>query len=157
VPLCPADRTIIVATENHRADVGTWLPERRHGRVVFQSEDRGTAAAVLFGLVPILAADPTAVVVVTLADHGDQDSESLRADILDAVVHVERHGDVVACGRTVVVAPALKLFDLCRERLPGLTAPFVGALTMPPLTRDAFLAHHYARLTPADFSRDVVT
>lgn len=206
-PICSAGRTVIVVNESQRAHVDEWPPAGRRGRVVFQPEDRGTAAGVLFGLVPILATEPDAVAVITPSDHGVTNPIAFRKGILDAVAHVQRHDDVVLFGvepsaaqtdygwmtleslkgstglqsvasfvekpaadtaqrllslgavwnTMVIVARAVTLFDLCREHLPDLTACFVGALTLPPLTRDAFLVERYPHLTAADFSREVLT
>lgn len=206
-PICSAERTVIVVNENQRAHVDLWPPAGRRGRVVFQPEDRGTAAGVLFGLVPILTTEPDAVVVITPSDHGVADPAAFRRGILDAVAHVQQHDDVVLFGvepsaaqtdygwmtlgavkgstrlqsvasfvekpaadtasrllsagavwnTMVTVARAVTLFDLCREHQPDLTACFVGAVTLPPLTRDAFLAQRYPHLTATDFSRGILT
>jgi mannose-1-phosphate guanylyltransferase len=94
-PICPDERTVIVVAESHRGYVREWSPARRRGRVVFQPEDRGTAAGVLFGLVPVLAADPNAVVLITPSDHGVENADVFRRGILDVVAHVRLHGGVV--------------------------------------------------------------
>jgi mannose-1-phosphate guanylyltransferase len=183
------------------------MPARRRGRVAFQPEDRGTAAGVLFGLLPVLTTEPHAVVLVTPSDHGVANPDAFRRGILDAVAHVKIHDDIVLFGvesstaqtdygwitldqsnvstgvrrvisfvekppadtagrllssgavwnTMVIVARARALFDLCRKHLPDLTAVFVGALTLPQPTREAFLVARYPRLTAADFSRDVLT
>ena len=155
--ICPADRTVIVVTEAQREYVNQWLPVWRRGRVVFQPEDRGTAACVLFGLVTVLTTDPNAVVLITPSDHGVANPDVFRSGILDAVSHVELHGGVVLFGvEPVVVARARTLLDLCREHLPNLTAVFVGSLTLPPDTREKFLAARYSHLEAADFPHDVL-
>jgi hypothetical protein len=56
----------------------------------------------------------------------------------------------------VIAARARTLLDLCREHLPDLTDLFGGALTLPPHSREAYLAERYASLRVADFSRDVL-
>jgi hypothetical protein len=157
-PICPADRTVIVVTEAQREYVSQWPAVWRRGRVVFQPEDRGTAASVLFGLVTVLTTDPNAVVLITPSDHGAANSDVFRSRILDAVAHVKLHGGVVLFGiEPEVVARARMLLDLCRKHLPNLTAVFVGSLTLPPGTREKFLAAHYPHLEAADFSHDVLT
>ena len=57
-PICPAERTVIVVGDQHRKHVRSWPAYPRSGRVVFQPTGRGTAAGVLVGLLPVLAADP---------------------------------------------------------------------------------------------------
>lgn len=157
-PICPADRTVVVVTEAQRDDVSQWPPGSRRGRVVYQPEDRGTAAGVLFGLVTVLTTDPNAVVLITPSDHEVANPEVFRSGILDAVAHVKLHGGVLLVGiEPVVVARARTLLDLCREQLPNLTGVFVGSLTLPPGTREKFLAARYPHLEAADFSHDVLT
>ncbi len=97
-PICPAERTVIVVAAAHQEYVRQWPKARDSGRVAFQPQDRGTAAGVLFGLVPVLAIDPDAVVVVTPADHGVRNPDAFRRGILDAVTHLELHDDVVLFG-----------------------------------------------------------
>ena len=206
-PICPPERTVIVVNDSQREYVKEWPPARRRGRVVFQPEDRGTAAGVLFGLVPVLVDDPDAIVLITPSDHGVAKPEAFRRGILDAVAHVQRHDGVVVFGvepsaaqtdygwitldppsvstgvqrvvsfvekprvgaarqllssgadwnTMVIVARARALVDLCREHLPELTAVFVGAVSFPPLTRDAFLVESYRHIQATDFSRAVLT
>ena len=169
-PICAAERTVIVLTEDQRSYVDHWPPAEHRGHVVFQPEDRGTAAGVLFGLVRILATEPQAIVVIVLSDHAVLDQDVFSRGILDAVASVKRRDEVVLFGiepsgdnpggtvsnAKAIVARAVTVFDLCREHLPELTACFTGALTMPTLTRDAFLALHYAQLTAADFTQGVL-
>jgi mannose-1-phosphate guanylyltransferase len=97
-PISPAERTVIVVAETQREYVSQWSPARRRGHVVFQPEDRGTAAGVLFGLVPVLAAEPNAVVLITPSDHGVENPDAFRRGILDAVAHVQLHSGVVLFG-----------------------------------------------------------
>jgi mannose-1-phosphate guanylyltransferase len=206
-PICPAERTVIVVNDSQREYVRQWPPDRRRGRVVFQPEDRGTAAGVLFGLVPVLVNDPDALVLITPSDHGVAKPDAFRRGILDAVAHVQQHDGIVLFGvepsaaqtdygwitldplnvstgvqpvvsfvekppvdaarrllssgavwnTMVIVARAPALVDLCREHLPDVTAVFVEALTLPSLTRDAFLVERYPHLQAADFSRAVLT
>jgi mannose-1-phosphate guanylyltransferase len=196
----------MVVTEAQREYVSQWSPVWRRGRVVFQPEDRGTAASVLFGLVTVLTTDPTAVVLITPSDHAVANPDVFRRGILDAMAHVKLHGGVVLfgvepstaepeCGwmtlrslkpskgvqsvasfveqppveasspltsgavwnTRVVVARARALLDLCREHLPEVTRVFIGALTVPPDTREKFLAKRYPHLETAEFSRHVLT
>ncbi len=205
-PICPAERTVIVVGASQRHYVSHWSKAQRGGHVAFQPENRGTAAGVLFGLVPVLAQDPHAIVLVTPSDHGVGNPDAFRRGIRDAAAHVQRHDGIVLFGvepsaaqadygwitlaaspvaaavqpvasfvekpsgdaarkllssgavwnTMVIVARARTLLHLCREQVPDVTDVFVGALTLPPPTREAFLAARYPSLPVADFSRDVL-
>jgi mannose-1-phosphate guanylyltransferase len=65
---------------------------------MFQPGDRGTAAGLLFGLLPVLTADPDGVVVVTPADHGVRNPGIFRQGIVDAIAHAQHPGGVVIFG-----------------------------------------------------------
>jgi mannose-1-phosphate guanylyltransferase len=97
-PICPADRTVIVVGDQQRTHVRRWPAYRQRGRIVFQPADRGTAAGMLFGLLPILAADPHGVVVVTPSDHGVRNGGVYRSGILEAVAHAQFPGGIVIFG-----------------------------------------------------------
>jgi mannose-1-phosphate guanylyltransferase len=56
----------------------------------------------------------------------------------------------------VIVARARALLDVFRAQIPDVACLFVGALTLRPSTRTAFLASRYPRLPSRDFSRDVL-
>jgi mannose-1-phosphate guanylyltransferase len=95
-PICPADRTIVVVGDQQRTFVGS--AQRRSARVVFQPADRGTAAGVLFGLLPVLAADPDGVVVLTPSDHGVRHAGLFHAGVLEAVAYAQNPGGIVMFG-----------------------------------------------------------
>lgn len=97
-PICPSDRRVIVVGDAHRKYVRRWPGYRNQGRIVFQSHDRGTAAGLLFGLLPVLTADPDGVVVVTPADHGVRNPAIFRQGIVDAIAHAQHPGGVVIFG-----------------------------------------------------------
>jgi mannose-1-phosphate guanylyltransferase len=97
-PICPAERTVIVVAEAQRKYVSQWSKAQRGNRVAFQPEDRGTAAGVLFGLVPVLSHEPNAVVLVTPSDHGVGNPDAFRRGILDALAYVQLHDGIVLFG-----------------------------------------------------------
>lgn len=97
-PICPAARTVIVVGDEQRRHVRRWPEYRRYGRVVFQPENRGTGAGVLFGLLPALVADPDGVVVLTPSDHGVRNSDRFRTGVLEAVAHAQYPGGTVLFG-----------------------------------------------------------
>ena len=96
-PLCAPERTVIVVDSGHQEYVNREQ-YRELGHVAFQPADRGTAAGVLFGLTPVLAADPGALVVLTPSDHGIRNSTTFRRGIADAVGSVRSSGGVVLLG-----------------------------------------------------------
>jgi mannose-1-phosphate guanylyltransferase len=97
-PVAPASRTIAIVDAGHRPWVADGRLADRVDTLVFQPEDRGTAAGVLLGLLPLLASDPNAIVVVTPSDHGVADDGRFRQGVLDAVRRVQSRGDVVLFG-----------------------------------------------------------
>jgi mannose-1-phosphate guanylyltransferase len=97
-PLCPPTRTVIVVDDAHREYVSARAQYRDRGRVVFQPADRGTAAGVLFGLLPMLAADPDGTVLLTPADHGVGNAITFRRGIAEAIRCVRSSGGIVLLG-----------------------------------------------------------
>jgi mannose-1-phosphate guanylyltransferase len=97
-PICPAERTVIVVGDQQKKHLRSWPAYRRSGRVVFQPAGRGTAAGVLFGLLPVLAADPEAVVVLTPSDHGVRNARVFQTGILEAIAHAQSPGGTVLFG-----------------------------------------------------------
>lgn len=97
-PLCPAARTVIVVDNGHREYVGARANYEDSGRVVFQPTDRGTAAGVFLGLLPVLASDPNAAVLITPSDHGIANQSIFRRGILESVLHVQSAGGIVLLG-----------------------------------------------------------
>jgi mannose-1-phosphate guanylyltransferase len=92
-PLAPPERTTVVIDQTHRC----YVPgEGRWARwLLYQPEDRGTAAGVLLALSPVVDSTTDAVVVLTPSDHGVADSARFRAGILHAA-SVVRSGKVDA-------------------------------------------------------------
>jgi mannose-1-phosphate guanylyltransferase len=203
--LVPPDRCVIVIDHAHREFVSRCA--LGGARVVAPPENRGTAAAVLYGLLSVLTIDPQAVVLVTPADHGVINPALFLSAIRKGVSHVSASGGLVLFGvgpstahtdhgwiavapgapptevqrvaafvekpslatarqllklgalvnTMVIAARARTLLQVCRQQLPDLTACFVGALTLPPDTRNAVVRARYPGLPKRDFSRDVLT
>ncbi|MEO8624692.1 MAG: sugar phosphate nucleotidyltransferase [bacterium] len=97
-PLCPSSRTVIVVDRGHRRYVSARSSYKNRGQVVFQPSDRGTAAGVLLGLLPVLVADPDATILLTPSDHGIEHETIFRRGILEAVGHAQSVGGVVLLG-----------------------------------------------------------
>ena len=79
-PLSSPSRTVVVVDQAHEPYVRSLGPKAGH--VLYQPRDRGTAAGVLLALLPILDADPEAVVVMSPADHGVTDFREFRSGLL---------------------------------------------------------------------------
>lgn len=163
--ICPVDRTVVVlsATQPHNVD-------EPHGpdsvRMVFEPDDRGTAARLLLGLLVVLTTEPGAIVLVIPSHQTAADAEAFKRQIDDAVNYARRHFDVVllgagpAFGRSindvVIVAQARALLHLCRQRLPAVSSVFVAALTMPIEARRRYLSARYSELRSRDLAEHVL-
>jgi len=93
-PLVPAERRVIVANEAHRPFVER-AGYQQAGHVVFQPQDRGTVAGVLYGLLPVAIADPLATVLVMPSDHGVREPGLFRDVLRQGLEHVIRADGVV--------------------------------------------------------------
>lgn len=89
-------RTVTVVDRTHRAHVDELRLGRRLGEVIYQEQDRGTAAGVLLGLTSIIDQMPHAFVILTPSDHAVSQGWQFRAGLTMAM------GEV-ASGRTDVV------------------------------------------------------
>lgn len=94
-PLARPARTSVVVDHAHER----YLEERclRGTRILHQPCDRGTAAGVLFGLLPAIESGVDPIVLLTPSDHGVLDRGEFVQSIRDAVASVEsgRHGIVL--------------------------------------------------------------
>lgn len=93
-PLSTPANTVVIVDQSHRHHVESLSPELV-GTVLFQPTDRGTATGVLMALMPVLEADPNAIVIVTPSDHGVLDDERFRRGVLEGAGAVQG-GDRVA-------------------------------------------------------------
>ena len=96
-PLVPAERRLLLVHRDHRPYLReSDCPVRS---VMYQPSDRGTAAAVLLGLLPIVERSPGATVVLSPADHGVANPAQFRDGLMRAVRAVERRRtDLVLVG-----------------------------------------------------------
>jgi mannose-1-phosphate guanylyltransferase len=95
--VAPAERTVVVVDRSHRQYLrpGAGAPA---GWVIYQPEDRGTAAGVLLGLTTVLESAPDATVVVSPSDHGVADDACFQRGLALAASHVDRAGGAVLLG-----------------------------------------------------------
>ncbi len=68
-PITGPSRTVTIVDESHRSCVAAIDRRRPLGQVVYQPQDRGTAAGVLLPLLRVLTDAPDAIVVITPSDH----------------------------------------------------------------------------------------
>lgn len=96
-PLSPPENTVVIVDKSHRNHVET-LSSAAVGTVLFQPTDRGTATGVLMALMPVLEADPNAIVIVTPSDHGVLDDERFRRGVLEGASVAQGGESVVLFG-----------------------------------------------------------
>jgi mannose-1-phosphate guanylyltransferase len=97
-PVASPSRTVVVVDRTHRVYVSDIRGVDRGIHVVYQPEDRGTAAGVLLGLMPILDAEPEGIVAVTPSDHGVMDEDRFRQGVNEAETLVRSRDGVVLFG-----------------------------------------------------------
>ncbi|HEX5217815.1 MAG TPA: sugar phosphate nucleotidyltransferase [Vicinamibacterales bacterium] len=97
-PLAPPEHTLVVVDRSHVSHVQTHPGLETAARILYQPLDRGTAAGVLYAILPVLASDPDAIVVLSPSDHGVNDEAQFRSGILEAARHVRVRGGVVLFG-----------------------------------------------------------
>jgi mannose-1-phosphate guanylyltransferase len=97
-PLAPPSRTVVIVDRTHRDHVPRAVSRHEVGTVVYQPEDRGTAAGALLALSPVLEVDSDAVVMITPADHGVVDERRFRRGLVQAARLVRSNGGIVLFG-----------------------------------------------------------
>lgn len=210
-PLAPPTRTTVVVDRTHECYVSSARRPLLTNWLLYQPQDRGTAAGVLLALTPVLDRRPDAIVLLTPSDHAVRVPDRFRAGVLEAVAAIlAGHVDVVLFGveatqpitdygwitpgqysrlvstrplrpvaafvekppvdvarrllaagavwnTMVVVARVQAILDLYRTHLPRLLGVFAAYQRLPREQRKDFLTEQYASLTPADFSRDLLS
>lgn len=100
LPLAGPFRSVVVVDRTHRPYVAEAGLHQRVGDVLYQPQDRGTAAGVLLGVAHIAARSPEAIVVMTPSDHGVTSGAAFRDGLRTAVQHV------ASCRASVVLVGA---------------------------------------------------
>jgi mannose-1-phosphate guanylyltransferase len=90
----PDEAVLSIVTRQH-ASFYAPLRARVPGEVLVQPEDRGTAAAILYGLRALLPAGPVASVVILPSDHYVSDDRRFMAHVASAFAAVERCADLI--------------------------------------------------------------
>jgi mannose-1-phosphate guanylyltransferase len=91
--LIPAERTLVVLSGDHRKEVRGQLAGRPEGTILFQPQNRETAAGVLLPLTRIIRQDPEAVVAIMPSDHFVLEEDRFMTYVLRAKRLVEEAKD----------------------------------------------------------------
>jgi mannose-1-phosphate guanylyltransferase len=87
--------TLLILTRRHEAYYRELLADVNPASLVVQPENRGTAAAVLYGLLRIATRTPSASVVILPSDHWVSDDTVFMRHVQDALDAVEEHPNAV--------------------------------------------------------------
>jgi len=88
-PLAPPERTTVVVDRTHRRYVDAAPRIWPADWLIYQPEDRGTAAGILLALSPILSSSPDDIVLLTPSDHAVTDIGMFRDSVAAAVAVVQ--------------------------------------------------------------------
>jgi mannose-1-phosphate guanylyltransferase len=141
-----SERTLVLVTRRRREFYASFLKDAPPGCVVRQAEDRGTAPAILYGLLRVAVAAPMDAVAVFPADHDVSDDAAFMAHVAVAFEVVRARPELIvllgiaagggepACGwiepgEAVPAAPGTGLF---RVRRLWEESPRTLAATLPP-------------------------
>ena len=76
----------------------------RLGDIVYQPEDRGTAAGALLGVLSLMAKSPDAIVVLTPSDHGVRSPEVFRQGLRTAFDLIRHEQSKSSCSVSSLIA-----------------------------------------------------
>lgn len=93
--VAPPDQTLVMVTGAHERFYASLLADLPSRCVVVQPENRGTAPAILYGLLRISAVGPTDAVAVFPSDHYVSDDEAFMAHVDSAFTAVGARPDLV--------------------------------------------------------------
>ena len=96
-PVSPRSHTVVVVAAAHAPFVAAGALSHA-AQIVVQPGDRGTAAGVLLGILPVLASAPDALVAITPADHGIRDAAQFTRGVIAVAQHVRATDDLVVFG-----------------------------------------------------------
>jgi mannose-1-phosphate guanylyltransferase len=116
-PLVPRTHTTIVVDRTH-AKYAPAIPRVAH--LLYQPQNRGTAAGVLLGLSPVLEASPDAIVILTPSDHAIGRLNQFRGGLLKSAAAVARSAVEVVVFGVVPLEPTADYGWIT----PGLPLPF---------------------------------
>ena len=93
--IAPPEQTLILLTRHHEAYYRDIVSAINPSALVIQPENRGTAAAVLYGLLRIAVRTPNAPVVILPSDHWVSNDSAFMLHAQAAVGVVEAHENAV--------------------------------------------------------------
>jgi mannose-1-phosphate guanylyltransferase len=93
--IAPPENTLILLTRHHEAYYRELVSPINPSSLVIQPGNRGTATAVLYGLLRIASQTPNAPVVILPSDHWFSDESAFLLHVRAAVGVVEAHENVV--------------------------------------------------------------
>jgi mannose-1-phosphate guanylyltransferase len=93
--LIPSERTLVLVTRGHEPFYAPLLEDAPSGCVVRQAENRGTAPAILYGLLRVAAAAPTDAVGVFPSDHFVDDDSAFMGHVAVAFEVVRARPDLI--------------------------------------------------------------
>jgi mannose-1-phosphate guanylyltransferase len=148
VVLTPSDHGVANIAEFHRG-IALGAAEIRRGQAdVILFAVKPTSAAADFGwIVPSAGATGSLTPFHRVGSFAEKPDPALAHALFVAGA---------AWNTMVMVARLSTLLDLYRLHLPEIATAFDEARQLPATRREAFLARHYPRLAPADFSRDLL-
>lgn len=89
-PLFSGDRQVFVLSCGHERYYSRELVDAKDSLVIAQPMNRGTAVGIIAALVPIMQADPDAVVGFFPSDHYYSDDESFRSVVKSAIAGAQQ-------------------------------------------------------------------
>ncbi|HXA51014.1 MAG TPA: sugar phosphate nucleotidyltransferase [Candidatus Acidoferrum sp.] len=125
----PQERTSVVV--NHRDQPFFGRLDREAGRVIIQPENRGTAPAVLYGLLSIRRENPNALVAIFPADHRFRNEIAFMMRVRSAFRLIERRPDLIIVLGIVPDGPATD----CGWIEPGDPVPGTAETTVMRIHR----------------------
>jgi mannose-1-phosphate guanylyltransferase len=93
--LVSPDRTLILLTRGHERFYAPLFASTPPGSLAIQPRNRGTAPAILYGLLRVAARAPKAAVALLPSDHYVSDDAALMAHVAHAFDAVDRRPDLV--------------------------------------------------------------
>jgi mannose-1-phosphate guanylyltransferase len=93
--IAPSRQTLLVLTRCHEEYYRELLSDVDPAALVIQPDNRGTGAAVLYGLLRVAARTPDAPVVILPSDHWVSDDAAFMRYAQDAIEVVEAHQNAV--------------------------------------------------------------
>jgi mannose-1-phosphate guanylyltransferase len=124
-PVVRPNRTCLVLTRRHEPFYAPLLAERTLGPLVVQACGRGTAPAILYGLLRVAEAAPSGAVALFPSDHYISDDTRFMAHVEAAFAAVEAHPDLIVLLGMEAAGPEVQYgwIEVGDQLLAGPTYP----------------------------------